>query len=49
MRLILSFFLSGAHHIVDSSEWSFQQAAEGAMEDGNVFYPLSNVFYPFNF
>ncbi len=25
--------VDGAHHIVDSSEWSFQCAAEGAMRD----------------
>lgn len=24
----------GAHHHVDSSDWSFQQAAEGAMRQG---------------
>ena len=24
----------GAHHKVDSSDWSFQQAAEGAVKDG---------------
>ena len=27
--------ISGAHHIVDSSDWAFHQAAEGAMRDGN--------------
>ena len=32
--------------MVDSSEWSFQLAAEGAMEDGNGFYPFMNIFYP---
>lgn len=39
----------GAHHIVDSSEWAFQQAAEGAMEDAfregqwGILEPIMNV------
>lgn len=27
----------GAHHIVDSSEWSFYQAAQGALQDSFDF------------
>lgn len=31
----------GAHHCVDSSDWAFQQAAEGAMRQGNCISIIS--------
>jgi len=32
--------MSGAHHAVDSCEYSFQLAAEGAIKQGTVFFTI---------
>lgn len=42
----------GDNHCVDSSDWAFQQAAEGAMKQGKCFFSsieLVQLIYRINF